>query len=75
VERIGRCTPSLMPPAAPTRLPRRRCRRRHKVAGTVSMAPPNGSQFLITARDDCDALDDKATVFGHVVDGMDVVMK
>ncbi len=49
--------------------------RRHKKAGTVSMAPPNGSQFLITARDECDALDDKATVFGHVVDGMDVVMK
>lgn len=39
------------------------------------MAAPNGSQFLVTTRDDCTALDDKETVFGHVVDGMDVIMK
>ena len=48
---------------------------RHKLAGTVSMAAPNGSQFLITTRDDCAALDDKETIFGRVVDGMDVIMK
>ena len=33
----------------------------------------NASQFLITARDECDALDGKNTVFGHVSEGLDVL--
>ena len=50
---------------------------KHKAKGTVSMASAgenlNASQFLITARDECDALDGKNTVFGHVSEGLDVL--
>jgi peptidyl-prolyl cis-trans isomerase-like 4 len=33
----------------------------------------NASQFLITSREDCDALDEKHTVFGQVSEGLDVL--
>ena len=50
---------------------------RHKAKGTVSMASAgenlNASQFLITAREDCDALDERNTVFGQVSEGLDVL--
>jgi peptidyl-prolyl cis-trans isomerase-like 4 len=50
---------------------------KHKAKGTVSMASGgenlNASQFLITSRDDCDALDEKKTVFGQVSEGLDVL--
>lgn len=50
---------------------------RHKAKGTVSMASGgadlNASQFLITTRADCDALDERRTVFGHVSEGLDVL--
>ena len=51
---------------------------KHGAKGTVSMASGGGenrnaSQFLITARADCDALDGKHTVFGVVAEGLDVL--
>ena len=53
---------------------------KHGAKGTVSMASGGGenrnaSQFLITARADCDALDGKHTVFGVVAEGLDVLDK
>jgi len=51
--------------------------RKHEKVGTVSMAPAgankNASQFLITTRADCDALDGKRTIFGEVSEGLDVL--
>ena len=35
----------------------------------------NGSQFYITLRDDLNYLDKKHTVFGQVVEGLDVLEK
>ena len=51
---------------------------KHGAKGTVSMASGGGenrnaSQFLITARPECDALDGKHTVFGVVAEGLDVL--
>eukprot|EP00227_Mantoniella_beaufortii_P002979 CAMPEP_0197607550 /NCGR_PEP_ID=MMETSP1326-20131121/47330_1 /TAXON_ID=1155430 /ORGANISM="Genus nov. species nov., Strain RCC2288" /LENGTH=342 /DNA_ID=CAMNT_0043175625 /DNA_START=312 /DNA_END=1337 /DNA_ORIENTATION=- len=51
---------------------------KHKKKGTVSMANSGGadmnaSQFLITTNEDCDALDEKHTVFGQVSEGLDVL--
>ncbi len=48
--------------------------------GTICMANSgpntNGSQFfIVTKKDGCDWLNGKHTVFGKVVDGMDVVLK
>ena len=48
--------------------------------GTICMAnsgpKTNGSQFfIVTKKDGCDWLNGKHTVFGKVVDGMDVVQK
>ncbi len=50
----------------------------HNVAGTISMANAgpntNGSQFFINLKDN-NFLDDKHTVFGTVVEGMEVVQE
>ncbi len=47
--------------------------------GTVAMANKkenmNGSQFYITLRDNIDYLDKKHTIFGQVVEGLDVLEK
>jgi peptidyl-prolyl cis-trans isomerase-like 4 len=51
--------------------------RKHHKKGTVSMAPSgtnkNASQFIITTRDDVDALDGTRTIFGEVSEGFDVL--
>jgi peptidyl-prolyl cis-trans isomerase-like 4 len=51
----------------------------HEHVGTVSFVDNgdgmHGSQFFITLGSDLDFLDDKHTVFGHVVEGLDVVQK
>ena len=55
---------------------------KHKAKGTVSMAVAPalegqkggcGSQFFITLADNLDYLDGKHAVFGHVVEGLDVL--
>lgn len=57
-------------------------RLKHNTKGTVSMAvapaadgQPGGcgSQFFITLADDVNYLDGKHAVFGHVVEGLDVL--
>lgn len=52
---------------------------KHTKMGTVAMANKkenmNGSQFYITLRDGISYLDKKHTVFGQVVEGMEVLEK
>ena len=54
-------------------------RLKHETFGTLSMVD-NGqgmhaSQFFLTLGDNLDSLDDQHTVFGHVVEGMEVLHK
>eukprot|EP01117_Protostelium_nocturnum_P018385 TRINITY_DN7677_c0_g1_i1.p1 TRINITY_DN7677_c0_g1~~TRINITY_DN7677_c0_g1_i1.p1 ORF type:complete len:448 (-),score=139.44 TRINITY_DN7677_c0_g1_i1:41-1384(-) len=52
---------------------------RHKEAGMLGMANQgqnkNGSQFYITTGSNLDSLDDKHTIFGQVVEGLDTLQK
>ena len=54
-------------------------RLKHERIGTVSMVDNgdglHGSQFFITLGEDLDFLDEKHTVFGYVVEGLDVISK
>lgn len=52
---------------------------KHTKVGTVAMANKkenmNGSQFYITLRDNISYLDKKHTIFGQVVEGLEVLEK
>ena len=52
---------------------------KHTKMGTVAMANKkenmNGSQFYITLRDNISYLDKKHTIFGQVVEGLEVLEK
>ncbi|KAL7420382.1 Peptidyl-prolyl cis-trans isomerase-like 4 [Cryptotrichosporon argae] len=76
--------PTLVPtaPVAPRYfMPEIRPSLKHVAKGTVSMAvaptdPPGcGSQFFVTLADRIEYLDGKHAVFGHVIEGLDVLDK